>query len=107
MCSHINLIELIPYSHTGLSFPDNSWTETLLKGIAAQTPVPTMPKRLAITPDLLRVLKMRLIQSHWQMEKKRLFWMLASWAFTGQVSLLLLKFLFVTLDPFLCIYNYT
>ena len=99
MCYHSNLLELISYSHTGLSFPDNSWTETLLKGIAAQTPIPTLPKRLAITPDLLRVLKTRLIQSHWQMDKKRLFWMLASWAFTGQVFSLTLSTLFATLEP--------
>ena len=66
----------------GWTPPDAVWARPLLKGLSALKR-PGRPTRMAVTPDLLFVMKKKLKTMDWSMEKKRLVWCVATWAFIG------------------------
>ena len=60
---------------------ESEWTLRLMKGLEACS-AKTVP-RVAMTPDKLLLLKLRISQSNWDSEKRRLVWMAACFAFAG------------------------
>ena len=63
---------------------DSVWLRQALKGLGNNAN-PNKFKRLAMTPDLMLLLKNRIAQSGWELLKMRLVWLLASFLFNGSL----------------------
>lgn len=68
-----------------LPFPETrGWVSQLLQGLGNSEDNLRM-KRLAVTPEVMLLLKWELARSGWSLEKKRLVWLVCTWLFNGSL----------------------
>ena len=68
-----------------LSPPEDSvWLRQFLKGLGNNV-IPNKFRRLAMTPDLMLLLKNRIAQSDWELLRMRLVWLVACFLFNGSL----------------------
>ena len=67
------------------AMPVSPWCDALIKGMGNTHSGTRRPTRLAVTPDILYLIKQELRAADWPELKKRLVWMVASWLFAASL----------------------